>query len=46
MEQTKIGALIAKLRKERNLTQSELGEQLGVSYKAISKWERGESHIK
>lgn len=41
MEQTKIGALIAKLRKERNLTQSELGEQLGVSYKAISKWERG-----
>ena len=41
MEQIKVGVLIAKLRKEKNLTQSDLGEKLGVSYKAISKWERG-----
>ena len=41
MDQLKVGKLIAKLRQERNLTQTELGEKLGVSYKAVSKWERG-----
>lgn len=34
---------IALLRRERNLTQSELAERLNYSDKAISKWERGES---
>ena len=39
----KIGAQIAMLRKNMGLTQSELGERVGVSYQAVSKWERGET---
>ena len=35
-----MGALIAKLRKERNMTQKELAAKLGVTDKAVSKWER------
>ena len=41
MEQTKVGNLISKLRKKYNLTQTELGEKIGVSPKTISKWECG-----
>ena len=41
MDQIKVGELIAKLRMERGMTQTELGDILGVSYKAVSKWERG-----
>ena len=41
MNQEKIGALIAKLRKEKGLTQSDLGAIVGVGFKAVSKWERG-----
>ena len=41
MDQTKIGKLIAKLRKEKGMTQRELGDQVGVGFKAVSKWERG-----
>ena len=41
MNQEKIGKFIAELRKEKNLTQSNLAEQLGVSTNAVSKWERG-----
>ena len=41
MDQEKIGALIRTLRKEQNLTQLTLADQLGVSDKAVSKWERG-----
>ena len=37
----KICALISQKRKERGLTQSELGAMLGISGKAVSKWERG-----
>lgn len=37
----KIGALIARLRKERNLTQKELAQRVQISDKAVSKWERG-----
>lgn len=35
-----IGALIARLRKEKGMTQQELAQQLGITDKAVSKWER------
>ena len=41
MNQEKIGKLIAELRKEKNLTQEELGRKLGVTKNTVSKWERG-----
>ena len=43
MNQEKIGMFIAKCRKEKGLTQSVFGEKLGVSAKAVSKWENGKS---
>lgn len=36
-----IGDLILEKRKEHGLTQAELGSMLGISGKAVSKWERG-----
>ena len=36
-----IGDLIVEKRKERGMTQAELGAMLGISGKAVSKWERG-----
>lgn len=39
MDNVKIGKLIAKRRKNRGLTQSQLAEKLGVSNKTVSKWE-------
>ena len=36
-----IGDLIVEKRKEQGLTQAELGAMLGISGKAVSKWERG-----
>ena len=41
MNQEKIGKFIATCRKEQNLTQEQLAEKLGITYKAISKWECG-----
>ena len=41
MDNEKIGALIRRLRREQGLTQRGLAEQLGLSDKAVSKWERG-----
>ena len=41
MNPEKIGSLIFQLRREKNLTQKQLGEKLGLSDKTISKWERG-----
>ena len=41
MDNVKIGQLIFQLRTEQGLTQQQLGEQLGVSNKTISKWECG-----
>ena len=41
MDQIKIGKFIAELRKNKNMTQEQLGEKLGVSFKTISKWENG-----
>lgn len=41
MDCAKTGALIRRLRLEQNLTQKQLAEQIGVSPKAVSKWENG-----
>ena len=41
MDQIKIGRFIAECRKKSNLTQLQLAEKLGITDKAISKWERG-----
>lgn len=41
MDQKKIGKYIAEKRKALNLTQAQLAEQLGMSDKSVSKWERG-----
>ena len=41
MDQIKIGRFIAERRKCINLTQMQLAERLGITDKAISKWERG-----
>lgn len=38
------GQTVKKLRERRGMTQSQLAEQLGVSDKAVSKWETGVSH--
>ncbi len=41
MDQIKTGKYIAKLRKEKGLTQEALGDLLGVSNKTVSRWETG-----
>ena len=41
MNQIKIGKFIAECRKQKNLTQMQLAEKLGITDKAVSKWERG-----
>lgn len=41
MNQEKIGKFIAKLRKEKKMTQDELAKKIGVTDRAISKWENG-----
>ena len=41
MDQIKIGRFIAVCRKKSNLTQMQLAEKLGITDKAVSKWERG-----
>lgn len=43
LNQEKTGKFIAEVRKEHNLTQKQLAEALGVTDKAISKWECGRS---
>lgn len=42
MDNQKTGAFIARLRKEKDLTQAALGEKLGVSNRTVSKWENGD----
>ena len=44
MDAKKTGDLIATLRKEQNLNQSELAERIGVTNKAISRWETGRGY--
>lgn len=41
MEIQKIGIFLAELRKEKDLTQDELGEKIGVTNKTVSRWENG-----
>lgn len=41
MDQVKIGKFISKCRKSKNITQSELAEALGITNRAVSKWENG-----
>ena len=41
MNQEKIGKFISEKRREKHLTQSELAERLGITDRAISKWENG-----
>ena len=43
MDQFKIGKFIAWKRKEQNLTQAQLAEKLGITDRAVSKWETGKS---
>ncbi|MBQ6067222.1 MAG: helix-turn-helix domain-containing protein [Clostridia bacterium] len=43
MDQIKIGKFIASRRKEQGLTQAALAEKLGISDRAVSKWETGKS---
>ena len=43
VNQTGIGHFIALKRKEKNLTQAQLDERLGISNKTVSKWENGGS---
>ena len=43
MDQIKIGKFIASCRKEQGMTQAALAEKLGISDRAVSKWETGKS---
>ncbi len=41
MDMRSVGNFLAALRKERGLTQEQLGEQMGVTNKTVSRWETG-----
>ncbi len=43
MDQVRIGRFIAEKRKEQGLTQAQLAEALGITDRAVSKWETGKS---
>lgn len=43
MNQDKIGKFIAERRKEKNMTQEQLAEKMGVTDKTISRWENGKT---
>ena len=43
MDQMKIGAFIAARRKQENLTQLQLADRLGITDRAVSKWETGKA---
>ena len=43
MDQEKIGKFIAQCRKENGYTQASLAEKLGITDRAVSKWENGKS---
>ena len=41
MNQQKIGGFLKKLRLEKQMTQEQLAEQMGVSRRTVSRWETG-----
>ncbi len=41
MEQQKVGSFLKELRKEKDITQEQLAEQLNVSGRTVSRWETG-----
>ncbi len=41
MDQEKMGKFISELRKEKGLTQKDIGDRLNISDNSVSKWERG-----
>ena len=43
MNQEMIGKFIAECRKEKQLTQIQLADKLGITNRAVSKWETGKS---
>ena len=43
MDQVKIGRFVAECRKGKGLTQAKLAEALGITDRAVSKWETGKS---
>lgn len=43
MDMKKIGRQIAQARREKDMTQMELADQMNVSFQAVSNWERGGS---
>ena len=43
LNQEKSGKFMAEMRRQQNLTQKQLAEQVGVSDKTVSKWETGRS---
>ena len=43
LDTVKIGRQIARLRKAQNMTQPELADRMGISFQAVSNWERGAS---
>ena len=44
MDAKMFGAFLAQVRRAQGLTQAKLAEQLHVTDKAVSRWERGVSH--
>ena len=36
--------ILKKLRHQKNITQEQLANHLGISYQSVGKWERGVSH--
>lgn len=44
MKNQTFGMMVASLRKEKEMTQSELAEKMGITDKAVSKWERDLSY--
>lgn len=43
MDVKAVGNQIALFRRAKGLTQAELGQRLGITFQAVSKWERGET---
>ena len=43
MDQMKIGTFLKALRKEKDLTQEQLAEQLNISGRTVSRWETGKN---